>query len=258
MGDELRYEVRKRAAFLTIDREASRNALSEEMIAAFLRLLERAEQDVGVRAVCLTGAGETVFCSGADLAASLAGPGAERMSGARQYAALLKRMAGFGKPLVARINGHCLAGGLGLMLACDLVLARRDACFWTPEVNVGIFPMMVGALLYRNVGRKKALEMVLTGRRVAAPEAAEIGLITRAVAPEDLDREVEELLGQLAARSPIGLRIGKEAFHAMSDLPLEAALDLLCEALGRVAATEDAVEGMTAFLEKRTPDFQGR
>ena len=144
------------------------------------------------------------------------------------------------------------------MLSCDIIIARNDTFFRTPEVNVGIFPMMVGALLYRNVGRKKAMDMVLTARKVQAPEAENMGLITRAVEPEHLDGEVQETLKLLTSKSPIGMRIGKEAFRAMSDMPFEEAVDYLCEALGRAISTEDAMEGMMAFMEKREPNFKGK
>jgi len=144
------------------------------------------------------------------------------------------------------------------MLSCDIVIARNDAFFSTPEVNVGIFPMMVGALLYRNVGRKKALDMVLTGRKVSATEAEGMGLISRAVEPDRLDQEVQETLKLLTSKSPIGMRIGKEAFYAMSDMPFEEAVDYLCEALGRAISTEDAMEGMMAFIQKREPKFKGK
>ena len=179
------------------------------------------------------------------------------MSGPKTYARLLKQMARCGKPLVARVNGPCLAGGMGLMLSCDVVIARNDAYFCTPEVNVGIFPMMVGALLYRNLPRKKAVDMVLTGRKIPAPKAECMGMITRAVEPDQLDVEVEDTLKMLVSKSPIGTRIGKEAFRVMSDMPFDAAVDYLCEALGRVMSTQDAVEGMTAFLQKRPPKFTG-
>lgn len=255
---DLIYEVKGGAAFLTINRESRRNAISQEMIAAFLARLDQADQDDDVYAVCITGAGEKAFCSGADLAVTLAKEGEDPLSGARNYAKLLKKMAQFGKPLVARINGPCLAGGLGLMLSCDIVIARNDAFFSTPEVNVGIFPMMVGALLYRNVSRKKAVDMVLTGRKIPATEAESVGLITRAVEPDRLDQEVQETLKLLTSKSSIGMRIGKEAFYAMSDMPFEEAVDYLCEALGRAISTEDAMEGMMAFMQKREPEFKGK
>jgi len=258
MTEELLCEIEGNAAFLTINRESKRNALSQEVIRGFLDYLDRLDQDEAVRAVCVTGAGEKVFCSGADLATTFGTQGQAQVSGAKGYAALLKKMARFGKPLLARVNGACLAGGMGLMLSCDIVLARRDAFFCTPEVNVGIFPMMVGALLYRQVNRKRVLDMVLTGRRIPAAEAEGIGLITRAVEPERLDEEVEKTLRLLVSRSPIGIRMGKEAFRTMSDMPFEEAVDYLCEALGRISSTDDAQEGMKAFMEKREPRFKGR
>ena len=256
MSEDLLYEVKDGTAFLTINREERRNAISQEMIKAFADFLDRADRDKDVRVVCVTGAGEKAFCAGADLAVTLTGEGEDRLTGPKNYARLLKNMARFGKPLVARVNGPCLAGGIGLMLSCDIIIARNDIFFRTPEVNVGIFPMMVGALLYRNVGRKKAVDMVLTGRKIPATEAESMGLITRAVQPERLDDEVGETLKLLASKSPIGMRIGKEAFHAMSDMPFEEAVDYLCEALGRAISTEDAMEGMTAFMQKRKPDFK--
>jgi enoyl-CoA hydratase/carnithine racemase len=258
MTDDLLYEVKAQAAFLTINRESKRNAISQEMISAFLHHLEQADLDPGVRAVCITGVGERAFCSGADLAATLGGAAEDRLSGPRNYARLLKTMARFGKPLVARVNGPCLAGGLGLMLSCDIAIARDDIFFCTPEVNVGIFPMMIGALIYRNVGRKKAMDMVLTGKKIPAAEAERMGLITRAVPSERLDTETQETLKILTAKSPVGMRIGKEAFRRMSDMPFDEAVDDLCDALGRVMATADAAEGMMAFLQKREPKFTGK
>lgn len=257
MGEDLLYEVRDRVAFLTINREDRRNAISQKMILSFLDRLADLDQNDQIGAVCLTGAGDKAFCSGADLGVTLAEHGGDPMSGPKTYARLLKQMARCGKPLVARVNGPCLAGGMGLMLSCDVVIARNDAYFCTPEVNVGIFPMMVGALLYRNLPRKKAVDMVLTGRKIPAPKAERMGMITRAVEPDQLDVEVEDTLKMLVSKSPIGTRIGKEAFRVMSDMPFDAAVDYLCEALGRVISTQDAVEGMTAFLQKRPPKFTG-
>ena len=257
MDKDLVYEVLGPTALLTLNREEKRNALTQEMISDFLGYLDRVDEDNDVRAVCLTGAGEKAFCAGADLTGNFKGKDRENLSGAERYATLLKRLSKFSKPLVARVNGPCLAGGIGLMLSCDIVIARSDVFFSTPEVNVGIFPMMVGALLLQNVTRKKAMEMVLTGRRVSAPEAENMGLITRAVEPDRLDEEVQKTLTSLISNSPAGMGMGKEAFRAMEGLPFDEAVDYLSRALVKVAATEDAREGMTAFLEKRSPGFQG-
>ena len=258
MSEDLLYEAKDHTAFMTINRESRRNALSQEMITSFLGYLDRADQDTEIRAACLTGVGDKAFCSGADLAVTFTKEGEDRLAGARNYSELLKKMARFGKPLLARVNGPCLAGGLGLMLSCDIVIARKDAFFCTPEVNVGIFPMMVGALLFRNANRKQVMEMVLTGRRIPAPEAEKMGLISRAVEADRLDQEVQEILNGLTSKSPIGMRIGKEAFRAMSDMPFDEAVDYLCEALGKAISTQDAMEGMMAFMEKREPKFKGK
>ncbi len=253
---EILYEIRDHAAWLTINREDRRNALSLQMIELFLEYLDRAAADDHVRAVCLTGVGEKTFCSGADLASTMVAEG--HMTGALKYAELLKKMAKFPKPLVARVNGHCLAGGLGFMLSCDLVYARKEAKFGTPEVNVGLFPMMIGALIFRNASRKKALEMIYTARMLSAAEAEEMGLITRAVSTQELDAVVNEALSAISAKAPLALKMGRQALAAAQDMTLDEALDYLCIQLGSVAATEDAMEGMMAFMEKRQPQWKGR
>jgi enoyl-CoA hydratase/carnithine racemase len=251
----LLYRVEENVAWFTINREPQRNAISPEAVNLFLKHLDEAETDEDVRVILITGAGDRAFCSGADLAGRAGG----KNEGAfHQYARLLKRLAGCPKPVVARINGYCLAGGMGFMLACDIVISRNDAKFGTPEVNVGLWPMMIGALIFRNVLRKKAMEMVLLGERFGADQALEMGLITRTVPPEKLDEEVQQVLKTLAGKSPVGLKIGKTAFYGMADMPFEEAVDFLSTKIAEVASTEDAREGITAFLEKRKPVFKGR
>lgn len=255
---DLLYNVEGNVARITINRENQRNAISAQAVTLFLEYLDRAKEDDAVRVVVVTGAGDRAFCSGADLGGGMAGSGENGMAVFRNYAGILKRLAGFPKPTVARVNGSCVAGGTGFMLACDIVIASDKARFSTPEVKVGLFPMMIGALIFRNVPRKKAMEMVLLGEKLSAGQALEMGLITRAVPPEDLDAEVEKTVKKLAAKSPIGLKIGKQAFYRMDDMPLEEGLDFLAGKLKEVISTEDAMEGITAFIEKREPEFKGK
>lgn len=257
MGEpDLLYEVRGNAAWLTLNREERRNAISPEAIELLFDSLDKAEADENVRVVCLTGAGEKVFCSGADLMAAMGGGDATGVM--QRFADVLKRMTSFPKPIVARLNGDCLAGGTGFMLACDIVYAPNTARFGTPEVKVGMFPMMIGALIYRNTRRKKAMEMVYTARMYSAAEAEEMGLITRAVPKDKLDEEVQKTLDEIAERGPAAIRIGKAAFAEAEDMPLGDALDFLSKKLVEVIQTEDAMEGISAFLQKRKPEWKGR
>ena len=253
----LLYEVDDHVARITINRAEQRNAISQEAIDLFLEYLGEAEKDEAVRVVLVTGTGDRAFCAGADLGGTMGG-GEEAMQAFRKFAGLLGRLAGFPKPTVARVGGSCMAGGMGLMLACDIVIVTNAAKFGTPEVNVGLFPMMIGALIFRNVKRKRAMEMVLLGEKFDADEAREMGLVTRAVDPGDLDDEVGGVLDTLKSKSPLGMKIGKEAFHAMGDMPFDEALGFLCEKLGEVVSTEDAMEGIMAFVQKRKPEFKGK
>ena len=248
---DLIYEVKQGAAWMAINREARGNAISPELIDLFLRNLDKAEVSDEVRVVCITGAGDKAFCSGADLATSFTGQ--DYVAGARKYATLLKRMAAFPKPLVARVNGNCLAGGLGLMLSCDMVYAREGTKFGTPEVNVGLFPMMIGALIFRNCVRKQALEMIYTGRIISAAEAEKMGLITRSLPPDQFENTIEDTLKTVAAKAPLAIKMGRAALASAEDRDLESALDYLCVRLGDVIETEDAREGLAAFMEKRKP-----
>lgn len=248
------YRVADGVAYLTINREAQRNAITPEAIVLFHAYLDQAQADEAVRVIHLTGSGEKAFCTGAQLGSGLSTDGQAIF---KDYAALLHRLASFPKPTVARIKGFCLAGGMGFMLACDIVIASEDSQFGTPEVNVGLWPMMIGALIFRNVPRKKAMEMILLGERLSAREALSMGLITRVVPAADLDAEVGAVLKTLAAKSPIGMRIGKQAFQAVEHMPLQDALLYLSEQLQAVVSTQDAVEGITAFIEKRPPVFKG-
>ncbi|HEY6002689.1 MAG TPA: enoyl-CoA hydratase-related protein [Anaeromyxobacter sp.] len=254
MRDEILYEVRGSAAWLTIDREERRNAVGVAALEMLLRHLDRAEADAAVRALCLTGAGREVFCAGADLADA----GADAGSLPASYARVLKRLRAFPKPLVARVNGHCLAGGLGLMLSCDVIYARDGIHVGAPEVTVGLFPMMAAALLLRDGLRKKVLELVYTGGRMTAQEAEAAGLVTRIFPEAELDAAVSGVLERVARSAPRAVELGRRALAEAEGLPFVEAVDLLCARLGDVLRTEDAAEGLRAFLEKRAPRWKGR
>jgi len=253
--DHLLYSVEDHVATIRINREKQRNAITPEAITLFLRYLDMAEDDRDVRAVLITGTGDKAFCTGAQLGDGMSADGQKVF---HNYAQLLKRIALFSKPTVARIKGYCLAGGMGFMLACDIAIASDDSQFGTPEVNVGLWPMMIGALIFRNVPRKKAMEMILLGERLNAAEALAMGLITRVTPAEELDSVVFNIVKNLTAKSPIGIRIGKDAYDQAADMSLKDALDFLSQKLAEVASTEDAREGITAFIEKRTPIFKGK
>lgn len=242
---------------IIINRENRQNAISSNAISLFHEALDNFSNDPEVKVICITGAGERVFCSGADLGASIGSDSDHEKETFKNYADLLIRLYRFEKPTLARLNGHCVAGGIGFMLACDIVLARDDVTLRTPEVNVGLFPMMIGALIFRNVLRKKAMEMMLLGERLSAKEALEMGMITRIFPKIEFEQETQKILKTLTMKSPIGIRLGKHAFNRVESMPFEEAVHFLSEQLSRVAGTNDAKEGITAFLEKRAPVFKG-
>ncbi|MBS1148977.1 MAG: crotonase [Myxococcaceae bacterium] len=254
---EVTYEVQGPAARLTINREAARNALSPGVIAGLCAGLDKAEADSAVRVVVLTGTGVKAFCAGGDLGGMADGFLAGH-EGRRGYGALLLKIQGCSKPTIARLNGHALAGGMGLVLASDFAIASSEAQLGLPEIDRGLFPMMLLALLQRHLGRKQALQLLLTGERVGAAEAVTLGLVNQAVAPAGLDAAVELLAGKLAGKSQAILKLGKRAFLSAEDLPLAQAIELLAANLSINVLAEDAAEGVTAFLEKRKPNWKDR
>ena len=254
------YEVAGHVGRLTINRPEARNALSPEVMDGLLAGLDRAAADPEVRVLVLTGAGDKAFCAGGDLGGRgfLQKGFAERHHERRGFADLFRRINRLGKPVIARVRGHCLAGGFGLALGCDLVVASDDASFGTPEVKRGLMPMMIMATIFRNVGRKKGMELLLTGDRISAAEAERLGLVNYAVPVAELDAKVDELAAKVAAMSPAVVRLGRDAFYAMADMGFDQALEYLQTMLTVNVGTEDAIEGVRACLEKRDPVGKGR
>jgi enoyl-CoA hydratase/carnithine racemase len=258
--DVVLYEVRGPAAWLTINRPDRRNALSDDVIEGLIGGLDRAAADPEVRVVVLTGAGDKAFCAGGDLTSTMAPQEGRVQQHDRRgrIAALLTGIGRHPRPVVARVNGIALAGGFGLMLACDLVVTADGVEFGTTEINVGLWPFMISAVIKRNIPRKIALEMMMIGRRVTAEEAARWAMVNRVVPRGQLDQEVDALVGELASKSPLVLRLGKESFGRIDDMGLDASLAYLNALLTVDLESEDVVEGVSAFLEKRQPDWKGR
>jgi enoyl-CoA hydratase len=253
------YEVADGVAMLTLDDPDTRNALSAELLGGLIAGLERARDDEAVRCVVLASSHEKVFSSGANLG-GFAGDVSlvHRHFGSERFVELFKLIGSLGKPTICAARGHVLAGALGVALACDLIVASERATFGTPEINVGTFPFMIMALIYRNVGRKKANELLLLGERWSAQEALAAGIVNRVVPAEEFDAAVAEWAQKLASKSPLIMRLGKEAMRRQLDMPLDDALDYLRAQLTLALSTEDVVEGVTAFFEKRDPQWKGR
>jgi enoyl-CoA hydratase/carnithine racemase len=246
-------------ARLTIDRPERRNALSYGVMAGLRDALARARDDADVRVVVLTGAGDKAFCAGADLGGIADGEGAAALhEGRGALADVFRAMGSLGKPTIARVRGYALAGGFGLAMACDLVIAADDAQFGTPEINVGLWPYMITVPLLRAMPPKVALDLMMTGRRVNAAEAAELGFVTKVVPVADLDASVDELAADLAAKSPVIMRWGRNSFYRVLEMRADDALDYLQGMLTVTTATEDSAEGIAAFAEKREPRWRGR
>jgi len=257
--DKIRYEVAEHVATITLDDPETRNALSVELLGELIAALESARDDEDVRVVVLASSHEKVFSSGANLAGFGAeAPIVHKHFGSEAFVRVFKLLGELGKPSLVAANGHVLAGALGIALACDLIIAREGAGFGTPEINVGLFPFMIMALIYRNVPRKKTNEMLLLGERLTAEEAREAGIVNKVVPHEEFEAAVADWAGKLAAKSPLIMRLGKDALWRQMDMPLAEALDYLRSQLTIELSTEDAVEGVTAFFEKREPQWKGR
>ena len=242
---------------ITLNVPERRNAIGAQMTNELLWALDDAQASDDVRVVVVTGAGKA-FCAGGDFQQMTGGADAEALPHKGDYADLLLTMVRFEKPIVARVNGHAMGGGLGLVAACTFAIACAEAQLGTPEINVGLFPMMIMAVLARIVPRRRLLEMMLLGEKMSAEEAARIGLVNEVAAAGELEGAVEKLVGGLIEKSPITVRLGLRAFAAQDDLDLEKALPMLRDRLAECLSTDDAREGLMAFLEKRQPKWTGK
>lgn len=256
----LRYDVADSGvARIELDRPDTRNALSDAVLDDLLAALGEVRDDDDVRCVVIASTHPTTFSAGGDLSEFAApAPLVLKHQGLDRFPRLFRALGELGKPSICAAGGHVLAGALGLALACDLIIASEDATFGTPEINVGLFPFMVSALAYRNLPRKKVNELMLLGERIDAAEALRLGLVNRVVPRDELDAAVAAWAERLASRSPVVLRLGKDAMYRQMDLGFADALDLLQHSLSLAFATEDIQEGVRAFFEKREPRWTGR
>ena len=258
-GSEVLYEVEGAIARVTINRPERRNSMSYGVMQGLRDAVAAAKADDAVRVVVLTGAGDKAFCAGADLGGIAENAGAAAAHDGRGLLAdLFREMWELGKPTIARVRGFALAGGFGLALACDVLIASDDAQFGTPEVNVGLWPYMITVPMLRSMPPKTVLELQMTGRRVSAEEAQRIGFVSRVVAVDELDTAVDEFASALASKSPLVLRWGRDAFYRVLEMNADPALDYLQSMLTIHTQSEDAAEGVTAFAEKRAPIWKGR
>jgi enoyl-CoA hydratase/carnithine racemase len=256
--EQVLLAVAGRVATVTLNNPDQRNPLSATMLRDLAGALRWCKDEPEVRVVVLTGAGR-VFCAGADLSSFDGDAGSlEKFRSRDLFVDLFVLMAELGKPIVGRINGHALAGGFGLACCCDILVAVDTATFGTPEINVGIWPMMIQAILTRNLPRKVLAEMEMLGDRWTATQLQSLGLVNRVVTHELLDSTVDEIAQALAKKSPVAMRLGRDSLYRQQDMDFRAALHYLHGQFLLVSQTEDSREGIKAFFEKREPDFKGR
>jgi len=258
--EKIRYEIAASGvATITLDDPGTRNALGNQTLDELIDAFEAAREDETVRCVVLTSSHEKVFSAGGNLEGFAAEvPLVHKHFQTERFPRLFRLMGELGKPTICAANGHVLAGALGVALACDLIVAKDTAGFGTPEINVGLFPFMIMALIYRNVPRKKTNEMLLLGERMTAGEAREAGIVNRVVGVEEFDATVSDWAEKLAAKSPVMMRLGKGAMFRQMDMPFYEALEYLHHNLTLALSTEDVVEGVQAFFEQREPQWKGR
>ncbi len=253
-------ERRDAVLWLTINRPERRNALNETVVTTIGAAIREAMVANEARAIVLTGAGDKVFCAGGDLAPSADGaPFSVDPARPRNFIVdLLQLIETCPIPIIARVNGHALAGGFGLVCACDMVVAVDTANFGTPESKIGLFPMMIMPHLMRVVPPRRLMEMCITGEPLTAQQALADGIVNHLAAPGELDEKLDWLLDRVVNRSPTAIRLGKQGFQAMRDMALRDALEYAQLMLPMMAQTQDAREGFAAFREKRQPAWTGR
>lgn len=252
------FDVSGHVATITIDRPDRRNAINPDVVKGISEGLARAAAEDPVRAVVLTGAGDKAFCAGGDLGGMGSEGAAQQHFIRAEVGELFSQMRRLRLPIVARVNGHALAGGFGLMLACDLVVAADDAEFGMPEVNLGLWPFMITAVVARDLPRKVALDLMLTGRRISALEGERWGFVNRVVPRAGLDGAVDDLVAELASKSPLIVKLGKTSFYNVEDTGFEDSLNYLAGMLTVTLGSEDTAEGVSAFFQKRPPEWKGR
>jgi enoyl-CoA hydratase/carnithine racemase len=246
-------------ANVTLDDPGTRNALTNELLDELIWALESAKADDAVRVVVIQSSHDRVFSSGGNLKAFADDqPTIVKYAGLDRFPRLFTLVAALGKPVICAANGDVLAGAFGLALACDLIVAKESARFGCPEVDVGAFPFMISALIYRSISRAKANELMLLGDLVSAEQGREMGFVNVVMPDEAFETTVREWAGRLAAKSPLLMRLGKNAIAATRDLPLEQALAAMQAQLALAFTTEDLAEGVRAFGEKRAPDWKMR
>jgi enoyl-CoA hydratase len=249
----------KAVATVMLNRPEQRNPLSASMMRDLRSALAWCKADPEVAVVVLTGAGNRAFCAGADLAGFAGEQSALALHhGRHALVDLFVEMTELGKPIVGRINGHALAGGFGLACACDLLVAVDTATFGTPEINVGVWPMMIQTVLRSNLPRKVVLEMIMLGDRWTATQLQQHGLVNRVVSADRLDEETQSLATRLAEKSTAIMRLGRDSFYRQQDMDFRAALEYLHSQVALVMLTDDSSEGRKAFFEKRPPQYRGR